>query len=167
MKTMKALSLILVLALAGCYTSRREITYSVKAHVPVGTPINVVKAEDGIYQDEHYGLSGDVVSRKLVAALVQDYPGSSIGSSGTYSIKPQILHWEDRATEWSGKADRVKISLPLYRDSKLIGSALVSASSSWWTMGGDHPEDLLDSPFEAYAASLAGKPNPNPQVIEK
>jgi hypothetical protein len=26
-----------------------------------------------------------------------------------------------------------------------------------FTFGGDHPEDLLDTPFEAYAASLADK----------
>ena len=56
-----------------------------------------------------------------------------------------ILHWEDRATEWSGKADRVKVSLPLYRSGSLVGSALVTANSSWWTFGGDHPEDLLDT----------------------
>jgi hypothetical protein len=43
----------------------------------------------------------------------------------------------------------------------LVGSALVTANSSWWTFGGDHPEDLLDAPFEAYAAALAGKANPN------
>ena len=71
-----------------------------------------------------------------------------------------ILHWEDRATEWSGKADRVKVSLPLYRSGSLVGSALVTANSSWWTFGGDHPEDLLDTPFESYAASLVGKANP-------
>ena len=64
-------------------------------------------------------------------------------------IEPKILHWEDRATEWSGKADRVKVSLPLYRSGSLIGSALVTANSSFFTFGGDHPEDLLDAPFEA------------------
>lgn len=72
-------------------------------------------------------------------------------------IRPQILHWEERATEWSGKADRVEISLPLYRSGRLIGSAMVKANSSWWTLGGDHVIDLLPRPFEIYAARLAGQ----------
>jgi hypothetical protein len=84
-----------------------------------------------------------------------------------YLIEPKILHWEDRATEWSGKADRVKVSLPLYRSGSLVGSALVTANSSWWTFGGDHPEDLLDASFESYSASLASKANPNRMVLER
>jgi uncharacterized protein DUF4823 len=84
-----------------------------------------------------------------------------------HTIVVGALHWEDRATEWSGKADRVKVSLPLYRSGSLVGSALVTANSSWWTFGGDHPEDLLDTPFESYASSLAGKANPNRAVFER
>jgi Domain of unknown function (DUF4823) len=57
--------------------------------------------------------------------------------------------------------------MPLYRSGSLVGSALVTANSSWWTFGGDHPEDLLDTPFEAYAASLVGKANPNRGVVER
>jgi hypothetical protein len=34
-------------------------------------------------------------------------------------------------------------------------------------IGGDHPEDLLDTPFEAYAASLVAKANPNRGVVER
>ena len=33
----------------------------------------------------------------------------------------------------------------------------MTANSSFFTFGGDDPEDLLDAPFESYAASLAGK----------
>ena len=80
----------------------------------------------------------------------------SSGGRSLYLIEPKILHWEDRATECSGKADRVKISLPLYRSGSLVGSALVTADSSWWTFGGNHPEDRLDAPFESYAV-IAGR----------
>ena len=75
-------------------------------------------------------------------------------TSGEYLLKPQILHWEDRATEWSGKPDRVKVSLPLYKSGRLIGSALVSAKSSWWTYGGDHLCLISRSRFTP--VSLAG-----------
>ena len=102
--------------LAGCYVSNREIKYSIKGAVPVGTAISVATPEDGIYMEDVYPNSGKVVARKLVAALTPYYPGSAVSSTGTrgvYVIEPKILHWEDRATEWSGKADRVKVSLPL------------------------------------------------------
>jgi hypothetical protein len=156
--------------LSGCYVSNREIKYSIKGLVPVGTAISVTTPEDGIYMEDVYPNSGKVVARKLVAALTPYYPGSTVSSTGSrsvYLIEPKILHWEDRATEWSGKVDRVKVSLPLYRSGSLVGSALVTANSSWWTFGGDHPEDLLDTPFESYSASLAGKANPNRVVLER
>ena len=156
----RILCAIVATLLAGCYVSNREIKYSVRGAVPAGTAIRVSTPEDGIYMEDVYPNSGKVVARKLVAALTPCYPGSNVsdkaGASG-YLIAPKILHWEDRATEWSGKADRVKVSLPLYRSGSLIGSALVTANSSFFSFGGDHPEDLLDVPFEAYAASLAGK----------
>jgi hypothetical protein len=159
-----------MILLAGCYVSNREIKYSIRGAVPVGTAISVTTPEDGIYMEDVYPNSGKVVARKLVAALTPPYPGSMVSSTGGgsgYLIEPKILHWEDRATEWSGKADRIKVSLPLYRSGSLVGSALVTANSSWWTFGGDHPEDLLDTPFEAYAASLVGKANPNRGVVER
>ena len=65
-----------------------------------------------------------------------------------------------------GRQIASKVSLPLYRSGSLVGSALVTANSSWWTFGGDHPEDLLDTPFEAYAAALAGKANLNRGVLD-
>jgi hypothetical protein len=72
--------------------------------------------------EDVYPNSGRVVEGKLVAALIPHYPGSMVSSTGTrsvYLIEPKILHWEDRATEWSGKANRVKVSLPLYRSRNL------------------------------------------------
>lgn len=42
-----------------------------------------------------------------------------------YVLKGIITHWEDNATEWSGKPDRASFSLDIYvsKDRKLIGSA--------------------------------------------
>ncbi len=31
-----------------------------------------------------------------------------------YYVKPEILHWEERATEWSGRSDRIEIQLIIY-----------------------------------------------------
>jgi len=146
--------------LSGCI-SKREISFQKQAQLPATAKINIVTPSDGIYMDEDYPKSGTVVARKLVAALLPYFPNTSnvsVKNDSEFSIAPQILHWEDRATEWSGKPDKVKVSLPLYKSGNLIGSATVSAKSSWWTFGGDHPEDFLDLPFEVYASNLASKP---------
>ena len=63
----------------------------------------------------------------------------------------------------SGPRQSLAAALSLWEPSTL---ALVTANSSWRTFGGDHPEDLLTTPFESYTASLAGKANPNRGVFE-
>jgi len=165
----RVIALLASLALSGCISSR-EVSFQKRTAIPAGSTVGVITPADGIYLEDEYPKSGTVVARKLVAALVPYFPESrvaALGANEEYLLKPQILHWEDRATEWSAKPDRVKVSLPLYKSGRLIGSALVSAKSSYWTLGGDHPEDLLDAPFEAYAASLAGKALSSPLVAER
>lgn len=73
-----------------------------------------------------------------------------------YAVVPVIAHWEDRATEWSGKSDRILVKLHVAEVAthKLIDSSEISARSRWATFGGDHPQDLLREPVDAYVASL-------------
>ena len=88
--------------------------------------------------EDEYPKSGTVVARKLVAALVPYFPESSVarpGANEEYLLKPQILHWEDRATEWSGKPDRVKF---LCRFTSLGG--LSDRRSFLPRVVGGHPE---------------------------
>lgn len=37
-----------------------------------------------------------------------------VASKYGYYVEPIILHWEDRATEWSGKSDKVEIQIITY-----------------------------------------------------
>ena len=137
----RVIALLASLALSGCI-SGREVSFQKRTSIPASSIVGVITPPDGVYMEDEYPKSGTVVARKLVAALVPYFPESSVarpGANEEYLLKPQILHWEDRATEWSGKPDRVKVSLPLYKSGRLIGSALVSAKSSWWTPGGDQP----------------------------
>ena len=71
---------------SGCYVSNREIKYSIKGAVPVGTAISVTTPEDGIYMEDVYPNSGKVVARKLVAALMSHYPGSMVSSAGNRGV---------------------------------------------------------------------------------
>jgi hypothetical protein len=72
--------------------------------------------------EDVYPNSGKVVARKLVTALTPYYPGSSVSTRQQWLVdRSKDSSWKDRATEWSGKADRVKVSLSLYRPGSLIG----------------------------------------------
>ena len=77
----------------------------------------------------------------------------------TYVFNPTILHWEDRATEWSGKLDRIAIKLIVLdvESGKNISSTVLSAASKWATFGGDHPEDLLSGAITPYINKLFNK----------
>jgi Domain of unknown function (DUF4823) len=73
-----------------------------------------------------------------------------------YLLYPQILHWEDRATEWSGRRDAVSINLSvIIADSgTVLDSATIAGQSKLITFGGGHPQDLLPSTLEKYATEL-------------
>ena len=74
----------------------------------------------------------------------------------TYLLYPQILQWEDRATEWSAKPDivAVKLSVLSTDTGALLDSVIIEGKSGLATFGGDHPQDLLPKPMTEYAASL-------------
>lgn len=71
-------------------------------------------------------------------------------------MRPEILRWEERATEWSGKPDRIEINIVIF-DVETGGSlenSSYSGKSKFFTFGGDHPQDLLDVPSGEYVRSL-------------
>lgn len=73
-----------------------------------------------------------------------------------YLIQPEILHWEDRATEWSGLPDQIKVEIDVIdvASGEVLDSAVIEGKSKWATLGGDQPQDLLESPLTDYARSL-------------
>ena len=75
-----------------------------------------------------------------------------------YFVKPVILswEWEDRATEWSGKADRIEIQLIIYDvvTKKERANSSYTGKSKWATFGGDHRQDLLPEPTNSCVNSL-------------
>jgi len=78
------------------------------------------------------------------------------GKNFIYLVYPTILHWEDRATEWSGKSDRVEVKIQVV-DVKAglpVETVLIKGRSGLGTLGGDHPQDLLPEPIEGFVSSL-------------
>lgn len=71
-------------------------------------------------------------------------------------IYSRILHWEDRATAWSGLSDEVEIKTVIYdlRNDIVLDSFIAEGSSANLTFLNDGPSDLLDTPYRRYFNSL-------------
>jgi hypothetical protein len=135
-----------------------------------GSPVLIGQPGNGRYGATEYEGSGKAVARAVQAAFaahsnhVRVVPVcESFGclnarddSGEAYLVVPQILHWEDRATEWSGKLDRIKVKVSVYEtgQSDPIASRLMSGKSKWATFGGDKPQDLLNAPISNFVDSL-------------
>lgn len=164
-----ALAGTLSLALAACVsTYTRQTVTPAQSKLAATGSVLVAVPQDGAYGDQTYPASGSATANAVRAALsrfsnnVQLATGCSelscLTSNSTpydYYVVPQILHWEDRATEWSGKKDRIELKITVYsRDGSPVASQIISGASKWFTFGGDHPQDLLAEPINQYVQSL-------------
>ena len=165
---------MLVLLLLGCADTHRitradgsksavSLQRQASAYVAVPT--------DGRYGPTVYSGSGATVAQIVAAAfgphlqkvttgtkteeLDQAFASAKAGGF-TYLLYPQILHWEDRATEWSAKPDLATVKLSTYtaETGQLLDSAMIDGKSGLASFGGDHPQDLLPKPMAEYAAAL-------------
>ena len=156
--------------LAGCSaTYKQDVVYKPVSKLERGKPVVVATPTNGSYGNREYQSSGRHTAQVVQSAfsrfsstvvvlpncrdiqcLLQDGK-----QKYSYYVVPEILHWEDRNTEWSGLPDRVEVRLVVYDNvQKELASVVVSGKSKWATLGGDHPEDLLPEPFRQYVESL-------------
>lgn len=100
----------------------------------------------------HYSTATIVVPDCENLACLQEGKHSGFD----YYVVPEILHWEDRNTEWSGKKDKIEVKISIYEGKswKELASTTISGKSKWATFGGDHPQDLLPEPLGEYIDSL-------------
>ncbi len=164
MRTRLARFVISIALLAGLTACRH--TYGLERQIdamplPSSAKLYVALPEPGAIEGRVYEDSGRQTGEAIVRtasphvarAVLADVSESaerareSAESGGaTHLVYPEILHWEDRATEWSGKPDRIRIRLQVFEvaSGKLVNAAEVTGKSRWGTFGGDHPQDLLD-----------------------
>ena len=132
--------------------------------VVISTPTN------GSYENKIYIDSGKSTANATRAAFAKfsnntkviaecsDISCLKLKSSADfdYYVIPEILHWEDRSTEWSGIPDKLEIKVTVYEGKSWIelASTIISGKSKWMTFGGDHPQDLLPEPLNKYIQSL-------------
>lgn len=155
----------------GCAsTYRQETLVSPRAKLSRNKSVLISTPADGFYESDHYADSGKATSNAVRAAfayfsnnvavvpdcenLVCLQKGRPQGTG--YYVVPEILHWEERATEWSGLPDKIEIKISVYEGRNLeeLASTVVSGKSKWATFGGDHPQDLLPEPIKKFVRSL-------------
>lgn len=157
--------------LSGCAATyeHRAVTET-DADLDRGSPVLIAQPGNGRYGATEYEGSGKAAAAAVQASFeahsnrVRVVPVcESFGclnarddSGEAYLVVPQILHWEDRATEWSGKPDRIKVKVSVHEtgQSDPIASRLMSGKSKWATFGGDKPQDLLHTPISNFVDSL-------------
>lgn len=177
----KILVLGCAVMLSACASKYRVDSYKVSATADPQGSFYVMKPVDGKYGTIDYTGSGDMVQQEVFNALhnmssnvteakapctLDEALAYSREHNIDYVVNPTILHWEDRATEWSGRPDRITIDYRAYvaQSGEILVSTTRSASSKWATFGGDHPQDLLPVPTQEFAAMLTGT---NPDTASK
>ena len=175
---MRALALVSVLVLVSACVSQERKVHSFENQVllqvsePLSTDVEVIIATpaDGVYADTPIELSGSRTASAVRDAFVAKAANVSIdegcdsidcisenftGDQG-YAVIPIILHWEERATEWSGVPDQIKVQIDTYDISSktLLASFVIRGYGKQWTYGGEHTQDLLPVPLAEYVAML-------------
>ena len=168
-KNKAALLLSCLLAVGCTSTYQQRPTVANQASLTAGRQVVVATPQNGAYGTETYESSGASTATAVHAAFARHTSDVIVSSDcrdlpcmrernpgGAYFVVPLILHWEDRATEWSGKKDKIEIKLSIYGatgDQEIAGT-LIGGKSKWATFGGDHPQDLLPEPVKAYVDTL-------------
>lgn len=127
-------------------------------------PVTIATPVDGRYDAKAYSGSGEMTATAVRAAFsrysnqvkviptCQDIACLRQHSTSGYYVVPEILHWEDRATEWSGIPGKIQVKLAVYdlNGTEPLAATVITGQSKWATFGGDHPQDLLPQPLSEY-----------------
>ncbi len=166
-----AASVLLLLGLGACAPSYRVFDYgSDDAALAQGRPVLISIPRDATFRDIRYSGSGGYMARAAARAFRRHAAAVEVtatchgpeclarpeGDPFGYYVQPDILHWEDRATAWSRRRDRVEVRLTVYDlyTGLPLAAQVVEGRSPGGTLQTDRPEDLLDAPIAAYVDSL-------------
>ena len=169
---MRIFSLVLVIILvSGCTsTYQQDILTEASTKLLRDKSIAIAIPKDGRYEEIVYANSAAMTADAIKIAFTPYSHDISIltkchdihclknqvSPAYDYLVLPEILHWEDRATEWSGKLDRITIKISIFDGNNKFekASVQIKGTSKSATFGGDHPQDLLQEPLNGYIKSL-------------
>ncbi len=121
-----------------------------KGDVTQAAPLTVTALRDA------FGRYSKAVFAARKTASFEDNLAVARANRCAYMVVPEVTRWEDHDTEWSGRRDRIGITLRIYEVTAgaLLDEAVLEGTSRWFTEGGDKPQDLLNDPIGKYVASL-------------
>ena len=171
---MRRLAVIGVVSFLGaCADTHQLVRDDTSAEVRL-TPADTVfiaVPEDGAYGADTYRGSGQNTAQIIYSAFAKHTRACAVGRSiqtfeealvstrqggQKYLVYPTILHWEDRATEWSGISDKVEVKIEIIDavSGRATAYGVVKGKSGLATFGGDHPQDLLPAPIGEFVSSM-------------
>jgi hypothetical protein len=147
------------------------------ARLDAGKSVFVSVSPDGQYGNRTYPGTGRTVAQRAAAAFsryvrrveVGGGPASSRDellaaarqAGAGYLVIPNITHWEQRATEWSGIPSRVSMSLTVVdtQTGAEVRSALLESRSAVMTMIRPNPDNLAQEMIDQQVAAFYGVQN--------
>jgi len=160
----KALFVVgLIVFVGGCTSYNTEITKDLNGTLSKDYPVKIQLPANGQYDQIVYEKSGQMMANALKTAFKYYASDVSIVTNKSmqlghesYFVTTDLLHWEDRATEWSGRRDHITIQIKVFdeKTKTLKSSTIIKGASSWFTFGGDHPQNLLENPVNKYVETL-------------
>ena len=161
--------IVFISILSGCSTAtyKQEALTQPSSNLVRGKSVSIATPTNGFFKTEEYQSSGKMTTLAVQSAFARFSSTITVmpacknlaclkDSSHYYYVIPEILHWEERATEWSGKPDKIEVKISVYDNLNLkeLASTIISGKSKHATLGGDHPQDFLAEPINAYVQSL-------------
>lgn len=148
--------------MSGCTASYQGDFLRPQVAMQPQTRILIVTPENGQYGDDEYLTSGDDVTKALAKEMetyskqisvipttvkIEDIRDEDL-QNNDYIFIPQILHWEDRATRWSFRPDRIKVNFNIYNSNReLVNSYLITGRSAYIVWVSRQPNSLLKKPI--------------------
>lgn len=165
-------TLIITLLLTACADSHNSSKIvSTGTSIDPSQTVYVSMSEDGVYGDIDYRGSGKNTTQIIKSAVLKKTNNviaskqaenideavlSAKQHNADFVIYPIIMHWEDRATEWSSIPDKVEIKISIIEiiSQDIVEEIIIKGKSGIATFGGDHPQDLLVDPIEKLIKNL-------------
>ena len=158
--------------MSGCTASYQGDFLRPQVAMQPQTRILIVTPENGQYGDDEYLTSGDDVTKALAKEMetyskqisvipttvkIEDIRDEDL-QNNDYIFIPQILHWEDRATGWSFRPDRIKVNFNIYNSNReLVNSYLITGRSAYIVWVSRQPNSLLKKPIRDMLESFFHK----------
>jgi hypothetical protein len=169
MRAAVLISIMVTLTLSGCVASYRQSTLlEPTAKLVKGKSVIVATPRNGSDGKTEYLTSGKLTALAIQAAFARYSPVAvsnecselscmkdKLSTKYDYYVVPEIIRWEDRATEWNGIPDKVEVTISVYEGQAWMKSAssIIYGKSKSLTFGG-LPEELLPEPINTYVDSL-------------